>query len=51
VLAALAAQGMSGSIYTQITDVEQEQNGLITYDRSVCLTCLMMSAANKARTP
>jgi hypothetical protein len=30
----LEAQGLSGSIYTQITDVEQEQNGLMTYDRA-----------------
>jgi beta-galactosidase/beta-glucuronidase len=27
--------GMSGSVYTQITDVEAEQNGLLTYDRAV----------------
>lgn len=31
----LESQGLAGSIYTQITDVEQEQNGLMTYDRSV----------------
>lgn len=40
--AAMAAQlkqfeseGLSGSIYTQPTDVETEQNGLMTYDRAV----------------
>jgi len=27
--------GMSGSVYTQITDVEGEHNGLYTYDRKV----------------
>lgn len=27
--------GISGSIYTQITDVETEQNGFFTYDRQV----------------
>ncbi|TAM07710.1 MAG: glycoside hydrolase family 2 [Rhodanobacter sp.] len=27
--------GMSGSVYTQITDVEGEHNGLLTYDREV----------------
>jgi hypothetical protein len=27
--------GMSGSVYTQITDVEGEHNGLFTYDRQV----------------
>lgn len=29
------AKGMSGSVYTQITDVEGEHNGLYTYDRKV----------------
>jgi len=29
------AKGMSGSVYTQITDVEGEHNGLFTYDRKV----------------
>ena len=28
-------QGLSSAIYTQITDVEQEVNGLFTYDRKV----------------
>jgi hypothetical protein len=28
-------KGMSGSVYTQITDVEGEHNGLFTYDRRV----------------
>ncbi|HET7332491.1 glycoside hydrolase family 2 protein [Dyella sp.] len=28
-------KGMSGSVYTQITDVEGEHNGLFTYDRKV----------------
>jgi hypothetical protein len=31
----LESQGLAGSIYTQVTDVEQEQNGLMTYDRAV----------------
>ncbi|MDF4003276.1 hypothetical protein P3W33_07685 [Luteibacter sp. PPL552] len=30
-----AAKGVSGSVYTQITDVEGEHNGLYTYDRQV----------------
>ena len=30
-----AARGLSGSVYTQITDVENELNGLFTYDRKV----------------
>ncbi len=29
------AKGMSGAVYTQITDVEGEHNGLYTYDRKV----------------
>ena len=29
------AKGMSGSVYTQITDVEGEHNGFFTYDREV----------------
>ena len=28
-------KGLSASIYTQITDVETETNGLLTYDREV----------------
>ena len=30
-----APYGLSGSVYTQITDVENELNGLFTYDRKV----------------
>lgn len=30
-----APYGLSGSVYTQITDVEGEQNGFLTYDREV----------------
>ena len=33
-----AKQGLSGAIYTQISDVEDETNGLLTYDRAVCKT-------------
>ena len=29
-------QGLCGAIYTQISDVEEEINGLLTYDRKVC---------------
>lgn len=29
----LATGGLSGAIYTQTTDVEEEINGLMTYDR------------------
>ena len=30
-----AAQGLSGAILTQLCDVEDELNGLLTYDRAV----------------
>lgn len=30
-----AARGLSGSVYTQTTDIEHEINGLMTYDRKV----------------
>lgn len=30
------AKGLNGVIYTQLTDVENEINGLYTYDRQVC---------------
>lgn len=35
---ALEAQGLSGYVYTQLTDVEEEVNGLVTYDRRVVKT-------------
>lgn len=31
----LIKKGLSGSIYTQVSDVEEEVNGLVTYDRKV----------------
>jgi hypothetical protein len=32
---ALQAQGLGGAVYTQLTDVENESNGLMSYDRVV----------------
>lgn len=32
---ALEAEGLSGYVYTQLSDVEEETNGLMTYDRRV----------------
>ena len=32
----LEAHGLAGYVYTQLSDVEDEVNGLITYDRRVC---------------
>ena len=31
----LIAKGLCGAIYTQVSDVEEEINGLVTYDRKV----------------
>lgn len=31
----LKAQGISGAVYTQLSDVEEEVNGLLTYDRKI----------------
>ena len=31
----LIKKGLSAAIYTQITDIEQEVNGLLTYDREI----------------
>ena len=31
----LASKGLAGSVYTQTTDVGNEVNGLLTYDRKV----------------
>ncbi|MHA3704518.1 LamG-like jellyroll fold domain-containing protein [Jatrophihabitans sp. YIM 134969] len=54
-----APYGLSGSVYTQITDVENELNGLFTYDRQVekvdearvRAINLQTIAAGAARTP
>lgn len=29
-------RGLSAAVYTQLSDVEEEVNGLLTYDRKVC---------------
>jgi len=31
----LISQGLCGAVYTQLTDIEEEVNGLITYDRKI----------------
>jgi hypothetical protein len=33
VLTAIKESGLSAAVYTQLTDVEDETNGLLTYDR------------------
>ena len=32
----LVEKGLSAAVYTQVSDVEEEVNGLLTYDRKVC---------------
>jgi len=32
----LIQKGLCGAIYTQVSDIEEEVNGLLTYDREVC---------------
>ena len=32
----LRRQGLAAAVYTQLSDVEEETNGLLTYDRKVC---------------
>ena len=31
-----AKEGLSAAVYTQVSDVEDETNGLISYDRRIC---------------
>jgi hypothetical protein len=43
--------GLSAAIYTQITDVETEANGLLTYDRAVIkVDAARVAAVNRGRT-
>ena len=45
-------QGTSAVVYTQITDVEEESNGLMTYDRAVVKADpVYIAAANNGRFP
>jgi hypothetical protein len=32
---ALCDQGLAGFVYTQISDIEEETNGIMTYDRRI----------------
>lgn len=48
-LVGLARQQLSGSVYTQLTDVEGEHNGFYTYDRRVLkMDAARVRAANRA---
>lgn len=35
-IADLRKKGLAGAVYTQLSDIEEETNGLITYDRKMC---------------
>lgn len=37
---AIIPDGLAGAIYTQLTDIEEEQNGIYTYDRKVNKTII-----------
>ena len=43
--------GLSAAIYTQLTDVETECNGLMTYDRELKPDCARVAAANQGDFP
>ncbi|MBC7682328.1 MAG: AbfB domain-containing protein [Ferruginibacter sp.] len=44
-----SSQGLSGAVYTEITDVEDEMNGFLTYDRQVKkVDFAAVKAANQA---
>lgn len=45
------ANGLSGVIYTQLTDVEQEMNGLLTYDRIPKVDPAKIAQANRFELP
>ena len=34
-MGALEHEGLAGFVYTQLSDVEEETNGIVTYDRKV----------------
>lgn len=45
----LKSQGLNGCIYTQLSDVEQERNGLLTADReTVKIDAAQMRKLNQA---
>jgi hypothetical protein len=50
-LARLKEQGLSAVVYTQLSDVEDEVNGLLTYDRKVCKVTPLESNLSDSRLP
>jgi hypothetical protein len=45
------SKALSAAVYTQITDVETECNGLLAYDRKVKVDVARVAAANRGRIP
>ena len=48
-LAPLIDKGLCGAIYTQVSDVEEEINGFVTYDRMDCKVSVQGMAAINAK--
>ena len=34
----LGKEGLAGAVYTQVSDIEEEENGLLTFDRKITKT-------------
>ncbi len=51
ILPAIKKSGLSAAVYTQLSDVEDETNGLMTYDRRVIKAdeALMRSIAERLK--
>jgi beta-galactosidase/beta-glucuronidase len=47
-VASLKARGLSAAVYTQVSDVEAETNGLMTYDRAVVKLPAEVQAVNRS---
>lgn len=45
----LIKKGLCGAVYTQVSDVEEELNGLLTYDRKICKLTVPPEFANRHR--
>ncbi|MCL2512491.1 MAG: glycoside hydrolase family 2 [Oscillospiraceae bacterium] len=43
------AKGLSAAVYTQVSDVEEETNGLLTFDRKVCKLDIKQTQALNAQ--
>ena len=48
VIPAILHEGLSATVYTQLTDIEDEINGIFTYDRAEKLPAEMLTRVNEA---